>query len=58
MEKAKFNAAAAANARAALFLSKTNGNPTELLIKREAGHETATPSNPPPSASAAVSHVT
>jgi hypothetical protein len=58
MEKARFNAAAAANARTALFLSKTNGNPTESLIKREVGQEIATPTNPPPSASAVVSHVT
>src|ERR1700694_1092549 len=52
MEKVRFNAAAAANARAALFLSKTNGNPTESLIKREVGHEIATPSNAPHTASA------
>src|SRR5713101_8927839 len=53
MEKTRFNTAAAANVRTALFRSKTNGNPTESLIKREVGQEIAIPTNPPPSASAA-----
>ena len=57
-EKTRFNAAAAAKASTALFLLKTNGNPTAALIKREVGQETIIPMSPPPSASAAVSQVT
>ena len=41
--KARLNATTPAKATAATPRSKTKGIPTESLIRREAGHETATP---------------
>jgi hypothetical protein len=46
---------AAAKAKAAVLRSKTKGNPTELLMSREAGQDIATPRRQPVSARAPVS---
>ena len=48
---------AAAKEKAAVPRSNTKGNPTEPLMRREAGHDRATPRILPLSASAAVSTV-
>ena len=46
---------AAAKAKAAVRRSNTKGNPTELLMRREAGQDTAIPRRQPVSAKAPVS---
>jgi hypothetical protein len=52
--KIKSMVMAAAKEKAAAPRSKTKGNPAELLMMREAGHDTTTPRRLPLSASAAV----
>src|SRR5215471_17567434 len=57
MEKPKLRVSAVTKARTPPSLSKTNGSPTESLITRETGHETAIPNRPPAKAKATVSQV-
>ncbi len=54
-EKKRSIVMAAAKAKAAVPRSNTKGNPTESLMSREAGQDTATPRRQPVSDSAPVS---
>ena len=57
MENAKFRLNAATKASAAIVDLKTNGNPADPLMSRDAGQEAASPSRPPLKAKATVSNV-